>query len=88
MQIHIRLLDSHKSVNGRPVEHTPVLQGLVQLVGRDGNVLQMAEHIRELQADEFHILFLYQPHNVLPCVIFHFKPPNQNLCAIAPLLSG
>ena len=74
MQIHVRLFNAHKSVYGRSVECASVIQRLFQLVGSDSNIFQMTEHICKLQADKFNILFLHQPHNVVPCIFLHNNP--------------
>ena len=39
VQVHIRLLNPHKPLNGRTVEHTAVVQSLPQLTGSNGNIL-------------------------------------------------
>ena len=42
------------------IEGYAVFKRAWQLVGKDGNVLERAEHIAKRQADEFYVVLLYE----------------------------
>ena len=64
-EIHIGLLNTHKALDGRAVEHTLVIQCFFHLAGRNGHILQGAENVRKLQPDKFHVIFPDNPDDVL-----------------------
>ena len=70
-QIHVGLLDAHKAFNGGTVEHALVIQRFPRLATRNGNILQRAENIGELQANEFHVVFLENAKDVFLGVFGH-----------------
>ena len=71
IEIHVALLDPDKSLDGGAVEHALVLKRLLQLGGGDGDILERAEYIGELQADEPDIFILHHPHDVLGGILPH-----------------
>ena len=71
IQIHIRLHPAGKSLNGRTVKHTLVIQCPFKLARRHRHIFQIAEYIRKLQPDKFHILFCHKIHDILFCQILH-----------------
>ena len=78
IQDHVSLLDPGKAFNGRTVEHAAVIQSLSELADCDRHILHLSEHIRKLQPDKFHILILYQLHNIFLCIMLmhgSFLPP-------------
>ena len=56
VEILIGLVDTDKAVNGGAVEHALVVDGLLNLGGGDGHVFQLAENVRELEADKLDVL--------------------------------
>ena len=58
MQIHIRFLNAHESLDRGTVKHALVIQRFFQLARRDRHILQCSENICKLKTDKLHILFL------------------------------
>ena len=57
-QVHVRFLDPDESLDRRPVEHDPAIERFGELPVRNLDVLDRAEDIGELQAQEFDLLAL------------------------------
>src|SRR5207237_9972687 len=55
---HVRLLDAVEAGDRGAVEAHPVLERVGQLVAADGERLQLAQDVREPEADEFDVLRL------------------------------
>ena len=71
MKVHIRLIDPHKALNGGTIKHTPVIQGLRQLSGRDRHIFKHPENIRKLKTYKLHILLFHYTDNVISAVFAH-----------------
>ena len=57
-QIHVRLLDAHEAFDRRAVEHDLAVERLAELAVGDLDVLDDAEDVGELQAEELDALLL------------------------------
>ena len=75
IQVHIRLVNPHKTFNGRAVKHAAVIQCLFKLAGSDGHILKHSEDIRKLEADKLHILIFHHTHDILFTVFAHINLP-------------
>ncbi len=64
IEVLVRLVDADKAFDGRAIQHDLVVDGLLDLGGGNGHVLELAENIGELHADEFDVLFLYDTDDV------------------------
>jgi hypothetical protein len=71
IQKHIGFLSADKALDGRSVKHVLIVQCPLQIISGNGNILQCAENICKLQADEFHVLFVYKLQNVLSGIVRH-----------------
>ena len=67
-EILVALMDADKALDGRAVKGDLVVHGLLDLRGGDGHVLQLPEDVRDLQADEAHILL---PHHADDLISVH-----------------
>ena len=83
IQIHIGFLDPGEAVDGGTVEHAFIVQYTIQLTGCHCNIFQIAKQIRELQTDEFHILFFHKTDDIFLGIIVHRYP---RFCAACLLL--
>ena len=83
IQIHIGFLDPGEAVDGGAVEHAFIVQYTIQLTGCHCNIFQIAKQIRELQTDEFHILFFHKTDDIFLGIIVHRYP---RFCAACLLL--
>ncbi|KYC61210.1 hypothetical protein B4100_3310 [Heyndrickxia coagulans] len=71
IQIHIRFFNPDKPFNRRAVEHDFIVERFFKLAERDFHVFNRPQNIRELQADEFHILFFGIFQNIFTCKLRH-----------------
>ena len=71
MQVHIRLLNPHKSLNRRTIKHTTIIQCLSQLAGSYGHILQHSKNICKLQTDKLHIIFFHHTDDVFFAILIH-----------------
>ena len=71
IQIHIRVLILCKSLDGRTVKHTSVIQRFFQLVCRDCYIFHHSIYICKLKPDKAHILFFYKSVYVSFCIVSH-----------------
>ena len=74
VEILVRLVDPHEPLDGGAVKHDLVVDRLLDLRRSNGHVLQLAENIGELQANELHILLFDFANDVFLCVQ-HCKTP-------------
>ena len=58
-----------KTADGGGIKRNPPVEGPLQLVGHDGNVLLPSVHVAEGQADELHVLFPHVLQHFVFCVI-------------------
>ena len=56
LEIHVRLFDPDEALDRRAVEHDPAVERLAELAVRDLDVLDDAEDVGELQAQELDAL--------------------------------
>lgn len=80
VQVHVGLVNPYKSLNGGAVKHAAVIQRLPKLAGSNGHILKHTKNIRELKADELHILFLHHADNVVLTVFAHLYSPSLANC--------
>ena len=71
IQVLVRLVDAHKSFDRASVNHDLVVHRLLDLRCRDRHILQLAEDVRKLHPDKFHVPFLHQPDDVFLAVLAH-----------------
>ena len=75
IEVHIGLINPHKALDGGAVKHTLVIQGLLQLAGRNCHIFQLSKYIRKLKADELHILLPGHTDNIILVVSAHLFSP-------------
>ena len=71
MQIHIRFLNAHESLDRGTVKHALVIQRFFQLARRDRHILQCSENICKLKTDKLNVLFVYHTNNILFGILAH-----------------
>ena len=71
IEVLVALVDAGEALDGAAVYHDLVIQGLFQLPAADGNVLQLAENVGELHADELNVLFSDDADDILAGVPGH-----------------
>jgi len=64
-------VDAGEALDGAAVNHYLIIESLFELAGSDGHVLELAEDVGELHADELHVLVGYEAHDVLLGVLTH-----------------
>ena len=73
---HVALLHPAEAVDGRAVEVHALLEGVLELGGRDGDRLELAEHVGEPQADEADPTLLDRAQHV---VLLAFHAPMSGI---------
>ena len=58
LEVHVRFLDADEALDGRAVEHDPAVERLLELPVRHLDVLDDAEDVGELEAEELDLLAL------------------------------
>ena len=64
VEVLVRLVNADKALDGGAVEHDLVVHRLFDLRGGDGHIFQLAEDVRELEADKLNILLLHHADDV------------------------
>ena len=64
---HVRLLDGVEAGDRRAVEAHPLLHRRRQLLARDGEALQLPQHIREPEPDELDVALFHQRQDLIAC---------------------
>ena len=77
-QVLVALIDADKALNAAAVDHDFIVDSLFDLAGGDCHVLQLAENIRKLHPDKFHVVFLDHADDVFLRVLAH----NADLLSI------
>ena len=75
---HVRLLEGGEAVDGRPVEADALLEGLLQLLGRNRERLEVSKHVREPEPHEADVALLDGPQDevdvLLAAHLWHSSP--------------
>ena len=71
IEILVGLVDAHKALDGGTVEHALVVDGLLDLGGGNGHILQHAEDVGKLEPDKLNVLLLDDADDVLFVVDHH-----------------
>ncbi len=58
IEVHVRFRDPGEAGNRRAVDPLPTIDNVLEDRGRDGNALDDAHHVSELQVDELDVVFL------------------------------
>ena len=75
---HVRLLLGHEPLDGRAVEADALLEGLLEVLRRDGERLEPAQHIGKPQADEADAALLDGPQNEVDVPVAHARVLPQH----------
>ena len=77
LQVHVRLVDTDKALDGGTVEHDLAVQRLFNLAEREGDIFHEAENIHKLQPEKIDV---FPGNNLLDFFSLHIIPlivPNR-----------
>ena len=85
---HVGLVDPGESLDGAAVEADALGEGALQLCGRDGDRLQLAEHVGEPEPHEADVAFLDGAQNELLLTIHSAILPQPCFVRVNWVRSG